>query len=149
ELAALSVLGSGEGVPTLDEVVDALPSGTGLVLELKETGIAEDALAAAAGVDDLVVSSFSLDALAECRAADPDVPLALNVSKTDGIAVALDLDCANVHPHHSLCDREYVARAHDAGLGVQAWTVEDRETARVLEDAGVDGVIADRSDVLT
>ena len=83
ELAVLSVLGSDEGVPTLGEVAAAIPDGVGLVLELKEAGIAEDALAAVAGVDDLVVSSFVADALVECRRVDPDVRLAPNVSAVD------------------------------------------------------------------
>lgn len=171
ELAALSVYGSGEGVPTLADVAAALPAWVGLVLELKETGLAADALAAAADVDDLVVSSFLPEALAECREADAEVPTALNVAGGDvetgtdggggatgsgadrgrrsaGIERAVDLDCAAVHPHHGLCVPEYVRRAHDAGLAVNAWTVVERETARALAEAGVDGVIADRADVL-
>jgi len=148
ELAALSVLGSGEGVPTLDEVASAIPDGVGLLLEIKEPGIARDALAAAADVDDLLVSSFLPAALAECRWVDDDVPLALNVVESDGIAEARGLDCAAVHPHLGRCAADYVDRARAAGLDVNAWTVEDRETARELADVGVDGVIADRSDVL-
>jgi glycerophosphoryl diester phosphodiesterase len=172
ELAALSVYGSGEGVPTLTEVAATLPEWVGLVLELKEGGIARDALDAVAGVEDLVVSSFLPDALAECREADPDIPTALNVAPGDaetgtggdggagerrtngdretvGVDIALELDCAAVHPHHALCSPAYVRAAHDADVAVNAWTVDDRETARRLADAGVDGVIADRSDVLT
>ena len=148
ELAGLSVLGSDEGVPTLDEVAAAIPAGVGFLVELKEPGIARDALAAAADVDDLLVSSFLPAALAECRWVDDDVRLALNVVDSDGIAEARKLDCAAVHPHLDRCSADYVDRAHAAGLDVNAWTVEERETARSLEEVGVDGVIADRSDVL-
>ena len=148
ELAALSVYGSEEGVPTLAEVGSALPEWVGLVLELKETGLAADALEAVSGLDDVVVSSFLPDALAECRDVDADVPLALNALESGGVAEARELDCAAVHPHHGLCSPDYVDRAHDAGLAVNAWTVDDRETARGLAEVGVDGVIADRSDVL-
>lgn len=153
ELASLSVLDSDEGVPTLAEVAAAIPDGVGLLVELKESGIAADALSAVADVDDVVVSSFHADALSECRLVDEAVPLALNVlGRSDdgdgGIAGARELDCAAVHPHHGLCSPAYVERAHDAGLAINAWTVDDRVTARELDEAGVDGVIADRSDVL-
>ena len=148
ELAALSVYGSDEGVPTLAEVAAALPEWVGLILELKETELAADALEAVSDLDGVVVSSFLPDVLSECRAADTDVPLALNAMESDGIAEARELDCAAVHPHHGLCSPDYVERAHDAGLAVNAWTVDDRATARELDEAGVDGVIADWSDVL-
>ena len=148
ELAALSVFGSEEGVPTLAEVAGAIPEWVGLVLELKETGLAADALAAVTDVDDVVVSSFLADALVECAEVDAEVPLALNAAESDGIGEARALDCAAVHPHHGLCSPGYVRRAHDADLAVNAWTVDDRETASELAHAGVDGIIADRSDVL-
>ena len=44
ELAAVSVEGSGEGVPQLDEVLDVVPPEIGINVELKETRIAEDVL---------------------------------------------------------------------------------------------------------
>lgn len=165
ELAALSVLGSDEGVPTLGEVTAAIPANVGLVLELKEVGLAEAALDATVDVDDLIVSSFLQGAIEECRAVDPGVRLALNVfgavdedrgeeetgdgaDEVDGVDLARELGCVAVHPHYGLCSARYVERAQDAGLSVNAWTVEDRETAREVAAANVDGVIADRADVL-
>ncbi len=41
-----------------------------------------------------------------------------------------------------------VARAHDAGLRVLVWTVNDAATMHRLLDHGVDGVITDRPDLL-
>ena len=42
----------------------------------------------------------------------------------------------------------FVQYAHDAGLGVQVWTVDTVEDARRLIGWGVDGLITDRPDVL-
>ena len=43
---------------------------------------------------------------------------------------------------------ELVARAHDAGVRAIVWTVNDSGTMHRLLDAGVDGIITDRPDVL-
>jgi glycerophosphoryl diester phosphodiesterase len=44
--------------------------------------------------------------------------------------------------------REIVHRAHDAGVRVIVWTVNDSATMHRLLDQGVDGIITDRPDIL-
>lgn len=48
-------------------------------------------------------------------------------------------------PIHS---ERVIARAHEMGIRVVVWTVDDPTTMRSLLDAGVDGIITDRPDVL-
>ena len=147
ELAALDVLDAGEGVPTFASVLDVTPDGVELVLDLKEGGLAADALAQArdAGVETLV-SSFSVDILDEASDAGADrlAYLAAEGDEQGMLNVACDLGCTAIHPHWQLCVDEFVDRAHDAGLDVHAWTVPSRHDAEALSKVGVDGVIVDR-----
>jgi glycerophosphoryl diester phosphodiesterase len=48
-------------------------------------------------------------------------------------------------PIHS---ERVISRAHDLGIRVVVWTVDDPATMRSLLDMGVDGIITDRPDVL-
>ena len=50
-------------------------------------------------------------------------------------------------PNASVVTGDLVAEAHDAGLVVVPWTVNDPALARRLLDAGVDGIITDRPDL--
>jgi len=156
ELADCSVLGTGEGVPTLQAVCELLPADVRLHLELKEVGVAADAVALAADAHpNVLVSSFDVDALA-AAAEVGDVPLAylfgsgrkipfesqLRDSPESALETARELGCAALNPHWRHCDGAFVDRVHDAGLAVNAWTVTAQDTADALAAAGVDGLIA-------
>jgi len=151
-LRDLTVAGSDEPIPRLSDLLAAVPADTAVNVELKHEGMAADVLVAVEAVDnDVLVSSFVPGALREVRDRDGTVPLAFIIADSPeiGRSIALDLDCAAIHPATDLVlGTEFVERAHDDGLDVNAWTVEDAETARTLVDAGVDGLIADRWDLL-
>ncbi|WP_226021541.1 glycerophosphodiester phosphodiesterase [Halomicrobium salinisoli] len=145
-LAALDVLGSGEGIPTLAAVCDALPARVGINVELKERGLAADVAAVLDAADPgcVLVSSFDDGALREMRdVADWPLAYIFQDAPEAGLDRARDLGCAAVHPHWRLVDGAFVATAHEAGLAVNAWTVDDAASARRARRAGVDGLIVD------
>lgn len=151
ELRQLDVLGTGEGVPTLAEAVDAIPDTVGVNVDLKEPGTEADALAElTASHPQPVVASSSREVLSGCRDADPDVPRALITDQegTDSVEMAIDLECGFLHPSIRVCEKRLVNEAHRAGMSVNAWTVDTRSEAETLAEMGVDGVIADRWGVL-
>jgi len=148
ELGQLDVLGTGTGIPTLRDLLDSVPDSPALVLEFKETGLAENVGRLVGNVrNDVLVSSFVPAALDEVAAATT-LPRALLVTgeAPDPIAQAVDLGCSAVHVAYEACDEAFVRRAHDAGLAVEPWTVEEVAEARRLERAGADGLIADAAD---
>jgi glycerophosphoryl diester phosphodiesterase len=151
ELEELDVLDTGSGVPTLAAALRAIPDHVGVTLDLKEPGTAADALAAVESHHpQAIASSFSRSVLDRCRDVDPSVPRAYIADEpgSEGLDVAIDLDCTYLHPSMEICTDRLVADAHRAGMSVSAWSVESASEAESLAEIGVDGVIADRPDVL-
>jgi len=144
-LSELDVLDTGEGVPPLEDVLDAVPSTTCLNVELKERGLAPDLADALADHDhEVLISSFDDEALRE-MAAIADLPLAAVFAEDRGAGIdsADELDAAAIHPHWELLDSEYVERAHERGLAVNCWTIRSDRAAERARRAGVDGLISD------
>jgi glycerophosphoryl diester phosphodiesterase len=48
----------------------------------------------------------------------------------------------------TVISERFIKRAHELGLQVHVWVVDDETSARDLLEMGVDGLIADRIDVL-
>ena len=149
-LADCDVLGSGEGVPLLADVFDAVPATVGVNVELKTVDVAADAAGIAeAAPHDVLVSSFRPDAL---RVVDgtSDLPLAFLFRRTvfDPVGRAVSLGCDALHPPKGAANADLVRTAHGRGLDVNAWPVKTAEEASRLAAAGVDGIIADHHDVL-
>jgi glycerophosphoryl diester phosphodiesterase len=142
----------GEGIQTLEGVLDAIPADTAVNFELKASECIDEALRIARNAPNhVVVSSFDAETIHEASRDDEGVSLAyvLDATPTDDIEFAQSIDCEFVHPHTSVCLlTDLVTQAHDAGMEVNAWTVDTRSAAWALEQRGVDGVIASSPDVL-
>jgi glycerophosphoryl diester phosphodiesterase len=154
ELAVLQ-LAAGSRVARLDEVAH-LVSGRGLlVVEIKHDACclspAGPVLQALSGYDarELVVSSFSPLVLADVRRQRDDVRTALvtgpEVPAASGLAAARAGGHDELHAHLAavLADHEVADRADRDGRVVRCWTVNREVDARLLDVAGVAGVICD------
>ncbi|GAB3670331.1 glycerophosphodiester phosphodiesterase [Halopiger thermotolerans] len=149
DLRDLTVLESGERIPLLSEALDAVPDDVAVQAELKETGIAADAVAAADDADaDARFTSFLPDALAEARDVAPDAALGYlfdhRVGVDGGLETAREFDCEYLHPHANQClETDVLERARAADMTVVAWGVDDAATCERLRAAGVDAATAD------
>lgn len=147
-------------VPTLDQAIDALV-GLRINVELKnlldpsepvldETGRCAletvASLQSLANVESIIVSSFDLATCEVVRAADADIAvgwLFWDVAPLDGLETAVAAGLSAIHPHYLLVDAALVARAHDLGLLVNAWTVNRPEDIEAMARFGVSSVITD------
>jgi glycerophosphoryl diester phosphodiesterase len=137
------------GVPTLEEVLAAVPRRAFLDVELKgDPGRgAVDALTAGRGpaLERAVVSSFTAETLERVGRLAPSWPRWLNSHDLSPATVALaaGMECRGIAAEWHAIDARSVARARDAGLDVAAWTVRRRPTYARLERLGVVAICAE------
>lgn len=154
-------------IPTLREVLEELPDVV-LNLDIKQTAPAvapyEESLARLLAEyergDDVIVASFLDLATDRFAALAPDVAVSAG---TLGTAMfwravhageprpALRAAAFQVPEHHEgslVVDELFVEAAHEAGMAVHVWTVDDDVSMHRLVDRGVDGIITDVPTVL-
>jgi glycerophosphoryl diester phosphodiesterase len=137
------------GVPTLADVA-AVCDRLGLFLnvEVKEADpVIATALAQWQPSAGGVVSSFLAPALEQVGMAAPHLDRGLltlpGMSAEQCLEVALAMGSQAWNPFVAtvLAEPESVARAHERGLAVHVWTVDDPEQIRALARLGVDAII--------
>ena len=145
--------------PSLRDAIEVVPAGRLIVVELKghpwESGYdpteptARSAATLLGSLDGarVVVSSFNPFALHVMRELAPGIPTAVLTAEAfdiaSNLAAAVDGGHQECHVPAKLLDEDFVARAHDAGRRVVAWTVDDPDRLRRFVAWGVDGVICD------
>ncbi len=161
-LREITILDTTESIPRLTDVLDTVPASVGLNLEIKEPAIADQLAAAIADAPQrILVSSFHESALATLMQSAPACECGLlypspdrlrdGADIADGKAVqtADELGCTAIHSHYQRClETDLVAQAHAHGLMVNAWTLTDAATLEAVREAGVDGAIVDRLDIV-
>jgi glycerophosphoryl diester phosphodiesterase len=150
---------AGERIPTLPEVLETAAGRARVFVELKVGGgapLVEASLAAIAGAGaDVAVISFDPEIVRLVDQRRPDLPLGLLVSRqrvlqgsvAATLAQAKDLGAGFISPHEADADEAFVVQAHDAGLPVSVWTVDDGERMQALAGLGVDAITTNRPDV--
>ena len=150
------------GVHRLDAVLDGLPAGLGVDVEIKNLPGEPDydpdeqvvplvaaVLGPRLGTRPLCVSSFNPATVAATIAELPDVHAGLVTMDTIAVdaaaEVALEVGARLLGPHVDCdgLDAGTVAAVHDEGLEVLVWTVNDPGRARALASAGVDALCTD------
>lgn len=155
------------GIATLVEVLEAFP-GVYLNFDIKQTapevepyeGLLASTLREHGRTDDVIVASFSDQAIDAFHQAAPEIPTAAATQATAAIyfAIAQGQPVPST-PHVALqvppafggvevVTEAFVAGAHDAGLAVHVWTIDEEPQMKELIAKGVDGVMTDRPALL-
>lgn len=140
--------GSGEKIPTLDEVLDFVRGKMKLNIELKVTNIEKEVLAAVKKrdmVSDVMISSFLHGTLVATRTIDNIVSTAVLVThmKDEIISYVIEHEANALNPLYHGITSEIISDAHSNNIQVFPWTVNDSTKMQDLYKMGVDGIITD------
>ncbi len=145
----------GEPIPILDEIVETVPEGKTLFVEIKSDEKIVPVLKQAFGehpkINQFVFIAFDYEVIKEAKKAFPDnqaywlssqleedLQTVLQRVKEDG------LDGVNLN--HKIITPAVTDLAEELGLSVYAWTVNDQEKAVDLQRMGVKGITTDMPD---
>jgi len=154
EVRALDA-GGGERVPTLEEVLDHFGARVPFNLELKQgesgpyPGLVARTLALVrerGWMDRMLFSSFYDPVLRELRDLAPEARIGFLVSRrfpARAMERARAVGAEALHPELPLATPERIAEAHEAGLRVHVFTVNEEGDMRRLLEAGVDACFSD------
>ena len=155
------------GIATLDAVLREFPH-TFLNFDIKEVGPVRyerqlaDSLRAYGRSTDVIVASFHDDALREFALYAPDIHVSLGPHDTFAFHAAVNeggpmpqfsssqvaLQIPPSFEGIEVISAPFVETAHQIGLAVHAWTIDDADEMHRLLDLGVDGIMTDRPSVL-
>ncbi|WP_420385894.1 glycerophosphodiester phosphodiesterase [Roseivirga sp.] len=137
-----------EKVPTLREALLLAKGKIKVCLEIKVTGAEEQVVALLNELnmkDEVIIFSFLYPALAKIRQLDSDLDILYLMGSADestiDYAKVINAQAIGVGGGTKLSP-EYIRKAHDEGLEVWRWTVDDEKTMKELINLGIDGIIS-------
>jgi len=152
----------GELIPTLDELIEALPASAFLNIEAKRFRFRSDGLEAGIVqaiqrhnlLSRCIVSSFNPVLLWRMGRIDRAIPLGLLYAPDEPVGLnrgwpRYGLRLAALHPYHEQVTAKLMQQARSRGQQINTWTVNEPAEMRRLIDLGVDGIITDRPDLLS
>jgi len=144
--------GQGEQIPTLQEVLDLVDTGMNINVELKGPGTAEPVSELLSNAcqrewhpDQFLISSFKHDELARANSEIRRGAL-FGQPAADIISRSMQLGAYSLNVSLRMVDPELVSLAHQAGLQIYVYTVNEPQDIEQLRSWGVDGVFSDFPD---
>ena len=97
-----------------------------------------------------LISSFNLQCLEQALIECPRYPRALLLDEwqEDCCVLAKQYQCISINVDHIHLTRERIARNNEAGFQTYAFTVNNRDRAKVLEQWGIAGIFSDNPTLL-
>ena len=142
----------GEKIPTLKEALDFLDKKVKIVVELKEADLENQVLSLVRESrleENVIIISFMEEALRRVRELNKEVETGLiYVKHKNPVKAAIDLKARYLLPLYRFTHIANVQKAHEKGLKVIVWTVNNSQEVAEYAKKGVDGIASDKPDIL-
>lgn len=138
----------GEKIPFLEEVIDVIPPGKRLIIELKAgtecLPYLKEVIKKHGKNKDLRLIAFDFETITAAKKMFPHINCHWLIGEKEGLKdkalKAADKNLDGLDIRHSDIDKDFVRFAHEQKLKVLAWTVDNPEEALRLIDCGVDEI---------
>ena len=145
--------GRGEPVPCLEEVFDLVQGQAHLVVELKQpeaAGALLDFFRERRAFEFATIISFWHPAVKALKQAEPRLNTGVLMvgCPADPVGLARAADAGALVLHYVYVTPELVAAAHDHGLLVYVWNIDDTNTLKPYLTMNLDGIGSNRPGVL-
>ncbi len=142
----------GEKIPYLSEILEIIPEGKKLVIEIKcgpeVLPAAKKCIKKSGKQNQIIFIAFGWETMLKTKAEFPDNKCYWLSSQKEGLKekmeVAAQKGLSGVNLNYGIIDKEVVANAKELGLEVLAWTVDDPIKAQELTDMGVTAITTNR-----
>ena len=143
-----------DGIPRLETVLKAWPDIESVQIEVKEMPQDQCHIAARRIVEicqhlklqqRATITSLHIPFLQHLKSSRYDQPTGLVVQHKlqNPVQQAIELGCSYLCLRWDVCNPSTVKKAHEAGLHVSVWVVNDQEHLKTLNTWGVDSIITD------
>jgi glycerophosphoryl diester phosphodiesterase len=144
--------GRGEKIPLLSEVLDFVRGKLQVNIEIKTLGLESRLLELISSrnmFETVLVSSFKHGTILKLKELNPNIKTAALVKSVtpDLISSIVKLGPDAINPLYTIAHREFIEAAHEKGLKVYPWTVNEALAMSRLVRDGADGIITDYPDI--
>lgn len=143
----------GEKIPFLSEIIETVPPGKNLVIEIKDNNpdiisALEKCIDKTKKIDQVVFISFGWKTILAAHKAFPGNKCywlsALKPGLKKRMEQAAKEKLTGINLKHSIINEEIMALANELNLEVLSWTVDEPEEAQRLSDIGVTAITTNR-----
>ncbi len=148
----------GEKIPFLEEVIETIPAGKKLFIEIKcgteVIPFLKDIVDKSGKIGQLVIIGFDFEVVEKAKNLIPNVPAYWLHNNVMGeydkkwIEKAKQTGLDGLNFRFKGITPGYAKAVHEAGLKIFTWTVDDPEEAKRLSELGIDGITTNRPEWL-
>jgi glycerophosphoryl diester phosphodiesterase len=147
--------GKGEKIPTLKEVLNFINKKTKINIELKGNrtakpvnDIIEEYVKKGWRYKDFIVSSFNYKELKDFFNINQTVKLSVLIDKNskDFFKIVKEIKAYSINPSLNIIDKNFIKSAHDKGLKVFVYTVNNEKDIKKMEKLEIEGIFSDYPD---
>lgn len=145
---------AGERIPTLREALEAARGKIKVNIEVKESGF-EERIAALVDemkmTEDVLITAFDHGVIVKLKKLNPSLrtgALVGDITPDEMGERISPLGCDTLNPRYTAVTKSLVRKAHENGLKVYPYTVNDTVSMQMIIKTGVDGIITNYPDTL-